>query len=531
MRWFVIFFGISQICNASPGLDPCRFVGFRFGKAESTCGNGTCSGFIRKAGSTRLSPVFKSTDGIPVSCEEAGHIMNEYFRTHGPSKEVRPFRNTRSVPLEIQTALDSLLTTVVPAIGGMLFLRTVIDEEVRRTMRSIDEAFIGHLRQPANREMLRSSIVSSPGFHELERLWKETLNWSGSVPLAIDVDSGFTAPFLHFYLDLFSILDDRVEMRSCDFSLYLPIVAGNQTGYRPDFEEFEFSGIPKSSLTHPPNALRLAESIYRVTANPGDSEAASCAIVLISRLASSDASPATQALLGLQVVSEFCPLLANILTIGKHHWSRAIKLTVSALAHCRGAIPESVLIQASLSLWQPRGGHDLLREPLLGPLVNEVVNLAFPWSDGFDPSVDQTNIIAYNITKEFFAVTAPFVSVRGLQLFRRKSSYQSRGVFEIAMRGLGRTIGLCIRYNGPCRELIPLSDDILQTIFEAHNSESLRQSMNLDEIFSEYTTSIEENILQFIYEPIFFVRIGIRDILGPPGVFALYPNRPTSTYI
>ena len=531
MNIFIRIFLVLILANCSVGLDPCWFVGFRFGKIQSNCENEICSQIIRKPGSRKVFPASREIRGDPIRCVEAAEMMEMYFNMRGLSVDADRSLSMAESILEIRDAVDALSHAVVPAVRRMLFSMKPIDARILQIMQSIDETFLRHFTRSDSRDMLRSSIATSEGFRELQRFWAEVVKWSAYAPHAFDVETGLTAPFLHFNLDLISIMEGRVEIRPVEFRIYFLVVGFTHVGYRREFAAFEVSPIQRSNLRDPITVLKMAEAILRIAVDPTDTEATLYVALLIGRVTPYRGPSATELMLQRQFSIQVCPRLAHIFTLGHEFWRRNIKDAVSAIAYCRRSTPERGLKEASFSLIERKGGHDLLRNPILDALVNEVENSDFPWSDGFDPSVDGPDTIAFNIMKAYIARSTPFMSFGDMQLFRGSSSYESRTAFENAMRGLGKTIGLCIRYNGPCKELSPLPDAIVKAIFENYSPAYFTQALKLHKRSFGNSLSIEHNIEMFIYEPIFFMRIGIRHSLGPGGIYATNPDRPSWTVL
>ena len=511
MRRFI--FGLISIARVNGTVDPCMFVGFRLGKIHSFCGaDSICSGLTLDDHTNMVTPrVFNPANFHPLTCEEAG-ALSELISADS------------EMTIEMADIVDGIAAVIVPYVKGMLYRDEEITPSVRDSMSVIDNSLRTHLRDQSSWPEKRELIRSSTSYKSLVDLWLKTVDWSYNVPEAVDVFTGRTSQFAHFFFDLSSVIGPPDESLDPHAPSLTTVAIRHACEYRVRHDgELHF---PLAlSFTWPPDHLVLLSFfISSLRRNLQDPETIDHMTYFLSSLPlerpPTEAMTATEALIRYQMSTQVCPNLLQIVT-GYSQIHSEKKAWANLIVICAESLPprSRVMLHSSIQLGYPREDNMqeeyrwLLEYPTIDGLVHALLIPKFPWIFGLDIAIRHSaKFLASKVLEICEQIHTPIrhQPLVGVSWFATRDDFKTGTEFETVMRAYGRAIGFCIRANVPFGYL-GATITLLQAL---HGRQENSVSGVLDVLESR---SLDRQV--FFDEPAFFIRRGIVDSIGPGGVF------------
>ena len=351
----------------------------------------------------------------------------------------------------------------------------------------------------------RPALVSSPEMAELKHFLKLLIVKTITSPASYDVATGITAPFLHFTLDLQSLLELDL-LGDKEAAVVGAVVLRHGPSHREQY-------IGESAMAPERNLVDLARAIDKVAkvTSREDLRVLNDLILENIRPAVMETTAARQ-ILKRKIQSVICRVLIPLAQRGRGGgYLMFLKLFVSCIDLCRGATTQVSLAHASkLVVADGRNGF-LLPEKL------NFYDESLPWTEGFAPTVmpDSAKYSETALT-EFLVASSALKRVNSYNEFATMDDFESREKFERALTALGRGIGLACRYNGKVKEILNLQESLFK-LFTEGDLNRLAEDLNL----TDQRTA--EALLRRVFEPVFFIQRGMEDVLGPARICNFSP--------
>ena len=511
--------------------DPCTFVGFRFAKTISHCLEGMCTGFELIQGvfvPESFTPSDSRLGRSNVSCDQAQVSMNRIFAPTTeraiPDEEI-PWSVAAGLPADLKTALFLISTEIVPAMNRMYLSRQTATDALLGHMATIETIFAKYFQDTSRWTLVEPLIETTLEFNELLQKLNLMAEWSRFVPYSIDIFSGLTAPFIHFGFDLVALVgqsDNDQDQSELDA---LSIAAScNPVTYRAAYPQELKLNCRATFVNDAQASLDIARDMVKLSQDPHDE----VAVVSLSRLVSylpfhpPPSESAVMRMLRHQLQRDICPQLSKIFD-GSSFWSENVKVAVSLIHHCsRRSIGYQQGIEASLSLPSVSPRPDLLTRPCPLSLSEALVNENFTWIEGFaDEALESISGIVTDMTTRFITVNEPFIKRGDVSTFKPRKMFASSKQFEVVNRGLGRILGLCVRYTLPCGTRMGIPHGLLNAIVTNEGFASILMEIQVPQTRFRSFRDIGDFIRENVQEPAFYISLGIRDVIGPAGIYAI----------
>jgi hypothetical protein len=508
MRLYAFLVGVG-------GTDPCWFVGLRFAKAPSNSVSDICDGlFLEESSGAVVPEYFRSPSSIQLSRNHAAILKQEYLAPHYVLAEAA---------LEVDVVLSLIGDIILPHVRRILYREIPITEaSVLEAMNSVDQAFLsGTSMNSAAFESFRDAILASTEWKSLLHLWELSADWTENIPHGVDISTGLTAEWAHFFLGILSVLgpldgldleDDRYDSLKTSATMR-NVIFRNQSKREANFMPLKVADIS------PHDALRISQSIEYLSENIADAQTAWFVAIFLESIPMngwSDLSRmgASQAMLSVQIKEALCPRLIGIVN-GSEERGFPTKTAANLIVGCSESYPEfAPVLRASIVAGFEGQFDPLLDSGDVDRLVNALVFPNFPWISGLNPSFHdpQRKVIVGRLLVRFIELFQPFSNDTASWTPRFKSRWEFDTLvdFESVMRGLGRVIGMSIRVG------TPLGDQFLipHSLFYGLKSGF------------DFASGITPHEREFNFEePAFFVRRGIVDSIGPGGLYMFSIDR------
>ena len=496
---------LGLLVKAVAGGDPCWFIGFRFAKCRSECVDGMCTNIHQSE--IQGGKIFRSVVGGPatlpnIPCKHAAMLASR------ESTET-------AVPGSLEETLSEVRNRVLPAVRRMIYSKLHLGTESLEVMFKLDQTLLQHLWSGNDQStVLRDSLVLS----ELAVLWNKVVVWSHYVPYSVDTSHGLTAPFIHFGMDIISFLGPEAGQlfRLDSFAMTVATLsaASYPVTYRPAHELELTLRLGADLRENAMTSVDIAFAMQQLVQNPANRRAASLVAQMIPSL-QGNLDNAAEALLHQQLVSDICPNLVGILSRSVP-LLQFLKTAVSLIYICKPFAGERGALDASINLLASPGNS--IQETDVNILVAGLVDYEFPWINGF--SSDHQGIPLITLVKRFIDVYEPFAIDGDAARHKIRSEFQSGDVFERTMVGLGRVIALCIRYRLSCNRE-PGLGFLMVSSFDDPWVDGIIQDNTAQRFPDESRERVQEIFQTNIREPRFYIAQGIRDVIGPAGIYAL----------
>ena len=520
------FFATVSLVTGTLPTDPCWFIGYRLAKSYSKCLDGVCVGIRLANGMFALAEFAEEiSEARQVSCDEAQTVVDEYNSGIALLGEQRPRRGVSVLPTDLKSSLQEIGEVIVPAVRQTLFSRRRITESVFALMKSIDELLRTHFKSNPDWSLIRESYLKATEFKEFMSLLHLTQQWSDWVPYSVDVLPGLMADFIHFSFDLISVLGDPFKESDVHWNrltVFTIVASCKPVQYRPEAEAELNTDCDMEYTTDVVAALETAAAMAKLRTDPTDPQAIFSVSKFVSRLPYGVNIPQTAsvAMLRHQLYRELCPRVLNLIR-DSSLWAEYKKSAVSLIHNCRDYMPFDNIVASSIVLLatgiRPQALIAGEPEKLLEGLCDE----RFAWIEGFESTFTLTIPVITHLVSKFLKTHRPFIKRDDVSVLRPRNKFQSGTKFESVMKGLGRLLGLCARYRVNCMPYLGVSEGLLYGILGQWGSRSLLTSIRAPR--HELTTldQVAKYLEENVHEPAFFISLGIRDVLGPVGIYAI----------
>jgi hypothetical protein len=521
MRRFLITF--KALFATAPASDrACRFVGAKFAKTSSACTDMECSFIVRSEETGQISPEFFSLSLGPtrrVTCTEAEQLMTEMLA----GLEGDPYRVAGSIFANvIQGGLEPLVLARVPLSHHALHTMNQIAKLDSESLERID----GSLLKDFNRLMISLIEQASLDAHHH------------------DTHSGTLGGMFHFWFDLAALLPAEL----------LPLPSANelipvtlQTIITSPVHRSSFQGECRLGLKMGEDAidysLAIVGAIDRVStaARIGQPQISRIEIDAIDNILASKyaGKSASVAMLLYWAKRQLCPFITRIAQLvfdygDEEKKAATVKFMVSLIRECVDHSNVHARIRASIILGHFKKGIPLTAvlsvDAYKGEVVDQVSNPTLPWiaalaEDNIEASLEIRNSLFF-ITHEHLRPMLAHGAEETRSMFVPEAEYDGDGDYQEYTRGLGRSIGLCIRY-GNGLQMLRLDPVIVKLLKNPARALEIA-GCGLTEPPFEIPGMIT---LSEIMESIHLVRQGIRDTLGPAAFDCLSDSEFIASFV
>jgi hypothetical protein len=508
---------LAPVLGQSP-IEGCNFVGFRLIKIQSLCVNGFCSK-IRKTPDNRLESTFLQDNLLP--CSEAESIALDILRPYAPSEEEHVRKRARTSSLLLEDSLRDIADSVCLAIMN----NEDLDGSVISRMKEVDEALLKAAASASgtwgnHRELL----LMNANIGRLFACGSTLLKQIGYVPNAIDTVGGPTGGILHFLYDLFSVVGvpPGTDMGKNTRYAAKQIFRKRAVLHRPLYA----NEVRIDNNDHSEISLRTSLMLAQTTGKLSDGKRLSSSelglfVRFVSSLPSFDLTSTSRALLWVQFQREICPKLKNVID-SVPDFLEIRRIAISVIHHCTQDAPLKMRFEASFAL--ENTGPTRPRNPL----TNTVERIARDFHDSNNSFVGEFEFplfviggrvkgFAEQTVTRFLKLFKPI----GAKRFKSRTQFESGTEFEHTMTGLGRVLGFAALQNAAFGPRLKIDQILLTAIHRPVDRETLAGSLNLGKKWSRTPRLLTQALNEFVHEPVWFIRAGIRDVLGPAGIYAI----------
>ena len=508
------------VCTAIGRGDPCRFVGARFAKVASSCNAaGICTNF--RLFEKMYQPV--SDIGAPVLCSEAMEVMESVLANF---KSLEPFnKRPRQEVTPSDAAVDiltKLRSVIIPEFRKMIFTETPAPSSVIDVMREIDTSLLTLFSQG----LVAPHIAESWEISEIKYCMLLLHLKTDSAPFSFDVASNKTACFGHFVLDLISV----GCVRSGIFNLASRFaLAHNPVHHRLPYPREIERVFSCNWINDPDVVVRFAGDIER-----GGTlmSTLSIPVRVVNELAEFitvkwlDDVSARVLLLFTRIRFGLCKRLAPIFLSSPQVYSRERRSVLTLIHFCRDQIESRDLLNMSLLLG-PADGHasassdssdwDRTNADLVTNMLHDAKTKWIQGNSGVSMPWACSTVLT--ILVDYIERFKPLQDRGRYSEFSTVENFDSRTEFRSTMRGFGRALGLAFRHScpiGPFLNLIPELFEAIHTLPEPDFPFYTQQFLSPIELRSDVAARYQA-LEKRVFEPIFFIRWGFQDVVGPVG--------------
>ena len=491
-------------------VDPCWFIGLRLAKTPSSCVRGFCKGIIFQ--DNQVLPESLGAEVSPVTCGSASRIMQTYLAE-------QDFKRVKSESVDVSAVVELFAIVVNPDSRRMLLEGGTepLEPATVAAMGAIDQILLQLFKESNEGEWrhIRDNLSRTETFESFLRLGDLIFRWIQTMRSRSEDVASRRTTFAHFFFDMFSLFgrQDGLMINLMAAATSEAISHPVEHRRRHEMESYQpieffgtgFRGIAVLMTETLVNRGQLSEKKIRALAR---------SIVMIDSHAAPDQSAAVAILL-YQLRSHLCPIIHEIVQ-ASHLWAtELVTETIAFINLCRGHAWSQRLIDASVSV-SPRGHSPYwLRSSDRRLIIQNLKRNDVPWANGLGESEARcTAATAFYSLVGFVELHNPLVRKGQFNILRPKAFFNSEQDFEDTMKGLGRAIGLCARYTQPMGVALRLHPYFFQAIYDAVDPRLLLDLFELPEAEQR----------DWINEPIFFVRLGIQDVLGLAGLY-VFPVR------
>lgn len=287
----------------------------------------------------------------------------------------------------------------------------------------------------------------------------------------------------------------------------------------------------KLHLEDPQRVLHISQSLSLFAETPTLWSSARDVSRFVSRINPASEFQATQAVLLYQLGREICPVISYALSLSPY-WDANLKAAVSLLYRCNTLALAGDVILASLAM-DPLSYHEAdeaLGTSDIDVLTAEIMNPTRTWISGLGETVTHPRAIVEELIPKFFEYFPPCTLKNGNMIFRQRSTFESSDEFESTLKGFGRLLGLAIKHRVEFAHRLRIPQPLYEAIHHGVPIPSLLDSIHASPIETRSVFATQELVDRTVREPILFIRFGIRDVLGPAGIFAISRSRWNSLY-
>ena len=121
------------------------------------------------------------------------------------------------------------------------------------------------------------------------------------------------------------------------------------------------------------------------------------------------------------------------------------------------------------------------------------------------------------ILKRYMERFNPVQNHGGLHEFSTVNAFESQTEFRSTMRGFGRSLGLAFRHRCPLSPTLFLIHHLMGAIHSLPPADFPIYTPFLLKRETRSEATIHQALEQRVFEPVFFIRLGLKDVLGPVG--------------
>ena len=486
--------------------DACWFLSMRKFMKPSSCDRQTneCSGmyhFYLEDGSHRIS----DSGTTPIPCQIAEDVARSSTRQMVDSLGGEAF----DVAGLLDSGIIQTLQQVVILGDGL----TQISNEVVKSMKAIDQVLIKSMSLAADvsdYHKLCSETKSSEQFRRFMNLLKLYARKTKHMPFStMREDVGIIHQFVKLAFDILSVVRDNEE---------------NYVECLQDILSLSPPETPLAIFSTAKRSLELTQAIGNLA--PTSEEPLNIHLIAYffedieyNRVRDPGATLLTIA----YIHSAVCPDIFSI--IESIEWRpMIIRVASSLISLCSGVSRLSALASSN----QVLNGNicrnipeaDLFKDSEYAAAASALLRGDSRWTDGFTSILSAPSVFFGNI----LSVLKPLVHEEKFNRFKTVSEFDSRNLFENTMLAFGRLCGVYMLNDFLLGPLLGLP-------FELYESIRYMDVLNEPEIFSllrnngivRPTDPVDEAVMTYVAEPAFFVRLGMKDVLGPAGVEMFTP--------
>ena len=500
-------------------MDACYFVGLRMAKTVSNCQDGYCSNisFSTATGLFQLSCM--DSPGLrPVTCQEAEETRQAvYASIPGVDQPLlkRPRRGVSRLPDILLNYFDDIRLDIHSALRKLIFMDAPIQFHVAEIMAQSDQALLRMSGDDVFWQTYSTVVATAPEITELWRLWNLLLEKSLNSPNSYDIQTGLTAPFVHFLYDMGSVLGD-IGLLPEQADLLVKVAGRYDPVHRQPYTR-EYRRALHAEMPAVARAIIIDELVARKRTELGP------LFNIILNLKHSSDRDASEWILRHKIIKGMCPKLTSIVVspIRADTVPFFTKACLSLIELCRDSLPSDRLIAASTQLGL-QGFSRIERLPFDHPAHVDFFDASLTWMRGLNSSlVPNPRDFASDALAVFVGTHRPVRDCGVVSEFATPSNFASRDEFEKVMIAFGRAIGLAIAYKGLIYPAVRLGLFQFTAIRSKVSFELLKGVVSLTGAERSSPVIEEDAIMRKVYMPVFFIRRGIQDVLGPMGIDAL----------
>jgi hypothetical protein len=508
----VLLIGFSYILVTGTSFDPCWFVAMRELRKPSSCNTETkrCEGiFHRRDGGQGFSPY----GDIEISCDLAGQHAGSMFRNLPSGGMVE------SVDISYL-----LMTKIVPALRKVVITGVCpssMSDGVEQAIHDINlylVDFIATCDDISELNVMRLKLVSSESFLDYMSLLRFHLKkMSGSPLFDIRQQTDQIPTFAKLGFDILSVI--QVDHDEDYLNLLVSIRDGSPA-----------ARLPISVFHNVSDGYKIAALIETLSMRRSDMNLSIANLVYFfenlefNRARHGAATEITIA----HIRSSICPEIESVISY-MPRGPKWVSVASSLIALCSGVVSISSLARANQYLLRYiENENPTDRDWLLDVDDTEVLQAAEALLRGgmdwvlpsFDSSIRDKSSFFVNILN----VLDPFVDAGEIVRLRIASEFESTEKFQNTMLAFGRLCGIYILNGlkvGPLLRL-PVEYYALIHTYSSVEKDTIIELLRSNDVI-EGLEDVEEVVFEFVTEPIFFIRLGMKELLGPAGVEMFTP--------
>ena len=470
-----------------------------------------------------------------LSCDEAYSIQNVVLGAASTHQNNRPRRTRCSA----SGVLVEFRASILPSLRRLIFTSSWLDTVSIESMTEVHNLLFQTATAPNKWESLRSKIIGSPEFSELTYLFSALAKLTGSTPASFDVHNPRTAQAVHFMFDIGAFLGwgfataliEREIGPLTEVILYNAVTYRSAMGleFRRGFVLPEEEAILSSpmvlaeTITDCARIVTMTSEQFQVSNMEELRRSFLRFLFALSDIKLAEAGPRTaeEALLRHLLRTEMCPKVESMLS-GIDLGDRWRKTLLGLIEFCVDSAPTASLIRAN---------YRLLKIPVewpsslnLTPLEMDDAVLAlkepnFDWIRGFNQAIPEKRAFASLLLKRFVHTNTPFIDGGQMQRFRTVRDFPSQEDFVNTMVGFGRAIALVVRHGLHLSDVLYMRQALVAAIYgEVQPDDQLAHLIGLTAQRVPISQKTVDTLIRIIQEPAFFVKLGVRDVMGPLGL-------------
>lgn len=522
--WRLWLLPVLQLAMSHDIDDPCWFVGMYLAKTHSICVNNECSGIHWLENRAIVAPlILIARISYPVSnvtCEEAAGLKESVVNSV-------PYEPSADPTKKIQGILEDVRTLIVPAGGALVYSNRRIGPMTLFGMRRVHDTILSLMKNQDNWPQIRRELLGSSIMEQLNHVSYLLSQLGINTPNSFDVHTGLTADFTHFVVDIGSFLgfgtftDSMLLLRMG----WTTVAQMNVVNYRlPGPMELNIKTV-EAHLGAQPQQLWMAKVLSQfvdtMNNNPQSVPYADLLrmsagfTVVLSRINidTDNRISAADAIVRYQLVKEVCPWIERVLEMidMKEVWR---KLGISLIELCSATVGTFELARAARCLVSIQPTNPI-------PAGSSLMSSSVPWINGVDPNIGDQKLFVIDTVKKFLRENDPVSFVDGLGRFKPAKAFSNRDHFEATNIAFGRAIGLCIRHGIAVGDILTMDIIMAVAIRQLPENEELYFFIRYLKLTDQLDPALA--VQELVFEPVYYIRIGIRDVLGPAGLY-MFPR-------